>query len=254
MLNDLVTFSSTDISIVSTEGNTIYGNYPGEAFVSVPSLDSKLDPIPITVSTDSVDIISLEAYVLTDVSFTPSEIEVDGMNFAEVVDLQVDLTQEFTMEGDVGSLYVYANLANGGRMDVSKLFLNIIPPANSFNVLDRASDDDVYKIEVSQEAVTRYGRFVLVEWRDVTNNVLAVGAPETNIVLDNATSVSVEARGCPDNTIARKTDGAIELFELPTSCEIAVSQQLVVSPLARVADGVQLVVLGGSVHDVGSLR
>ena len=69
LFDDIVTFKSQDVRTIAVSANRVVGVSAGQTFISVEALQNTPSPVAIEVTDDEVEVVALEAYLLTDVSF-----------------------------------------------------------------------------------------------------------------------------------------------------------------------------------------
>ena len=211
-VTSLMTFESSDTSVVAVVGSAVQGIATGTATVACTGLVD--GSVEITVSDEGVAVTALNVVVYSGASWVGDIGEVSLDSFVSPI---LELAHDLSAEGDNANIVVYAEYDDGAYEEVSsEVLLETTDTSGSVSIVDGTA---ALRVEVG--AVSVCGPLIRASWF-VCNATLSTG--NGVVMLDmpspSPTGVSVTANKAK---IAKSGDGSTERpFSIATSSTLSV--------------------------------
>ncbi|MDP6947192.1 MAG: hypothetical protein QF464_23785, partial [Myxococcota bacterium] len=211
-LDDTLVFSTSDPSVIATEGNRVTGLLAGQASVIVLGASGEIGSAAVTVSDDAVAVTALDVVVPTEIVFDAFAPEppfaLAGSSMASASLLQV-----FDFEGKSGPIFAYATFDDGQRMDVTAepgLSVTSLAPAALW-----VESDPLRAVSMDSGD----GNLLDARWT-VCESELAAGLGYVEMTLPAPTDAEITLS---TNVLARAEDDAAALAGLPLCADVVVT-------------------------------
>eukprot|EP00854_Cymbomonas_tetramitiformis_P014191 gene14191-16781_t len=227
--------TSSNPSVVSADGTTISGWYPGSATISVGGeywneAGMTRPTMTVDVVTDAVYTAQISAVLITGANWEMSttSVERDPTVEGSTTHVQASLSQSLNKEGDEGVIYTYAFLSDGRYIIISSddgLMVTLEDGGEAFMGVRYAElNGETYPVGyVPTGAVSGGGdRLMQVAWANPcrSDTVIAQGTGGVNVVLATPAYAVINAT-C--TRLTHRSDVSMEpLTSIPTFCRYAV--------------------------------
>ncbi|GMH36388.1 hypothetical protein BSKO_04256 [Bryopsis sp. KO-2023] len=187
-ISDIVSFTSSDPSVVEVNGRTAQGRALGSnVAVQIVGAISPVSTI-LSVTNDSICVTGLDAVAVTGVLLDENLIEVDP--YQQLV-ANVEIVQELEEEGAEAYLAAYASFSDGTVLEVTNETTFTSARQNYLQIQNKSSSTDpTTAIVTAKMGDPRIcGRLLTASW-DICNVTFAIGSVPVEVNLPSAVNIT----------------------------------------------------------------